>query len=178
MLTAILAEVHWMTGALLAALSVGGLLIGFLLLYVRFARIEGLLSRLQEIQSLTDEIRELRRTMSGITLKQLEVLMDSVREHSRSMDATLDGVYRGILQLNEHFGMRRGQAVKDLVERKFFGQGYDSVVILSDLSGDLEEPLELQVEAVRGGLSYKGTVVIQNDSVVSAQLKPSYGVFP
>jgi len=142
------------------------------------ARIEELLSRLQEIQSLTQEIRDLRKTMSTLTLRQLEELMDSVREHSRSMDATLDGIYRGIVQLNSQLGMRRGQAVKDLVERKFFSQGYDSVVILNDLRGDLEEPLELQVEAVRGGLSYKGTVVIQNDSVVSAQLKPSYGVFP
>jgi len=173
-----LLEVDWMTGALLAALSVGGLLIGFLLLYVRFARIEELLSRLQEIQSLSEEIRELKKTMSELSFAELEGHMEGLRHTCRHMASTLEGIHRGVLEMNAHFGKRRGSAVRDLVERKFFAQGYTSVVILSDLEGDLEEPVELQLEAVRGGISYKGTVVIQNDSVVDARLKPSYEVFP
>lgn len=171
-------EVHWMTGALLAALSVGGLLIGFLLLYVRFARIEELLSRLQEIQSLSEEIRELRKTMSALSFAGLEENVEGMREHTRRMDATLDQSLRQLVELNARFGERRSQAVRDLIERKFFGQGYETVVVLSSLEGDLEEPLRVQLEAVRAGISYKGSVLIENDTVVEANLKPSYEVFP
>ena len=178
MLIPTLVEVSWVTGALLAALSVGGLLIGFLLLYVRFARIEELLSRLQEIQTLSEEIRGLKKTMSTLSFTQLEEHMDSVRQLGAQANEALDGIHRGVMELNAKFGVRRAQAVQDLVERKFFGQGYTSVIVLSDLEGDLEEPLTLQVEAVRGGISYKGMVVIQNNSVVDARLKPSYEVFP
>ena len=178
MLMPTLLEVGWVTGALLAALSVGGLLIGFLLLYVRFARIEELLRRLQEIQTLSEEIRELKKTMSTLSFDKLEEHMDGIQQQGAHANEALGGIYRGVMELNAKFGMRRAQAVQDLVERKFFGQGYASVVILSDLEGDLEEPLSLQIEEVRGGISYKGTVVIQNGNVVDARLKPSYEVFP
>lgn len=167
-----------MTGALLAALSVGGLLIGFLLLYVRFARIEELLSRLQEIQSLSEEIRELRKTMSALSFAGLEENVEGVREHNRRIEAILDHSLRQLVELNGNFGQRRSHAVRDLIERKFFSQGYETVVVLSDLEGDLEEPLTVMVEALRGGISFKGSVVVQNETVVEANLKPSYEVFP
>ena len=174
----IFAEIQWMTGALLAALSVGGLLIGFLLLYVRFSRIEVLLSRLQEIQSLTEEIRELKKTMSELSLTKLEDHMEGLRRFSQNMDSTLESIAHGIMELNRQFGHTRAGKIQDLVERKFFNQGYDSVVILTDLTGELEEPFKLQIEGVRSGIMFKGTVVIQNGSVVETDLKPSYEAFP
>jgi len=133
---------------------------------------------LQEIKSLSEEIRELRKTMSALSFAGIEENVEGVREHSRRMDATLEQSLRQLVEMNSRFGERRSQAVRDLIERKFFSQGYETVVVLSDLDGDLEEPISVRVEAVRGGISYKGMVVIQNDTVVEANLMPSYDVFP
>jgi len=171
-------ELDWVVGGLLAALSVGGLLIGFLLLYVRFARIEELLSRLQEIQTLTEEIRALRESLAGLTVAEVEAHLEEIGRTSRRSVAVLESLHAGVERIEENLGRRRSGSIRDLVERKFFNQGYSEVSVLTDLDDLDEEPYRLQVEAIRGGITYKGTVVIQHDSVVEATLKPSYEVFP
>lgn len=171
-------QTDWMMGALLAALSVGGLLIGFLLLYVRFARIEELLSRLQEITTLTEEIRELKKAMSQVSSAQIEDHLEGLVHLNKRSVRVMEAVYEETSELNARMTQRQTTSVRDLIERRFFNQGYTAVDILSDLDELDEEPYRVQIEAVRGGISYKGTVTVQNDAVVESTLKPSYEMFP
>ncbi len=172
------AEIDLVTGGILAALTVGGLLIGFLLLYWRFARIENLLSRLQEIHTLSEEIRGLKQTMSELSFREIEHELGGIRDLNERLVRVMEAVYQESAELNARFGRRRGGTIRDAIERRFYNQGYTSVEVLADLDDLDDEAAKVPVEVVRSGVTYKGYVVVRDGAVAEASVKPPYEVFP
>ena len=50
--------------------------------------------------------------------------------------------------------------------------------ILADLEDIGDEDAKVPVEAVRGGVTYKGYVVLRDGAIAEANLKPPYAIFP
>ncbi len=165
----------------LMVLVVLGFFISVLLFYLRgrsledsLRRIETSLKEMPEIRNLSEKIGELDHVLRHLDFSALETHLAELKEIASRAEHTL-GTAGG---LSPSTRPSSGERLVDLVERKLYNLGYESVVIVSNLTELDEEPFEIHVEASRRGASYKGHLKVQNGSVQELRLLPALEMFP
>jgi hypothetical protein len=130
------------------------------------------LHELRELRGMHEKLGELTRVNQGETrladleqeLSEIKGVLRSVESHLRAMLVTRQG--------------ERAAEIEDVIRRWCRGSGYDEVQIMSDTSRLGAAPSKVRVEARKGGVAYKGHVVVQKDQVLEGRLLPAYEAFP
>ncbi|MEQ8764044.1 MAG: hypothetical protein RL885_08960 [Planctomycetota bacterium] len=168
----------------LMVLVVLGFFISVLLFYLRgrsledsLRRIETSLKEMPEIRTLSEKISNLDYVLRQIDFSEAETHLAELKAIAARVEIALADAgprYEAVAPVVTSGSER----LVDLVERKLYNLGYESVVIVSNLQDLEKEPWEIHVEATRRGGAFKGYLKIQNGSVQEVRLLPALEMFP
>lgn len=191
---------------LLCALTVGGLLLVFLVLRgrldalaaeLRAARrdVEGVgkgldaidaraAAALVEVASARDRLavdegaEEVEGRASVPVVVDLGAQLDPLHEELGRTRRELQGLTRRVGELATELEHERARRLGETIRERFERQGFQSIRVLADPSllegGDARVPLE----GMKGGITYKGYVVVEDGRIVDEKMTSSYEVFP
>lgn len=173
----------------LGALILVGMLLAWRLIDLRLERFSRRLEALENAQS----------TLRAAVEDFVGGARGSVRDEEEAQHRTLGRIADSVERIGEALGAleRRVQALEaaqrafldrlddrdrartlELVELRLLALGYRSVRFPSDPEQAPEGRLRFAVEAVKEGLPYRGTVVVEGGRVVEENLASSYEMFP
>lgn len=162
----------------LALLVVVCLLVGvaIALLWLQRSRLAALEEKLRELGALAflpDRVQALA--------KELEALaVDDVR-------AELDQLHKDLVRLEDIVSVptstpaappSRDQLVRATVTRYLREEGFLSVVLMDEESNFADDPVIVQISALRNGVQMRGSVEVQGEMIGAVELDPSYTSFP
>lgn len=166
----------------LMVLVVLGFFISVLLFYLRgrsledsLRRIETSLKEMPEIRTLSEKIADLDYVLRNLDFSEVESHLAELKAIAARVEI---GLQEGPRYEAAPVVAAGNERLVDLVERKLYNLGYESVVIVSNLQDLEEEPWEIHVEATRRGGAFKGYLKIQNGSVQEVRLLPALEMFP
>lgn len=179
---------------LLGALTVGGLLLVFLVLR---NRLDGLAAELgalrRDVDAAGGAVKELAARAEGLASAsapaaselaepaltvdfggQLDPLFDEVTRMRREVQ----GLGRRVGELAGELETERGRRLGETIRERFERQGFQSIRVLSDPSELEGAEARVPIEGVKGGITYKGYVLVEDGRVVDEKMTSSYEVFP
>jgi len=101
------------------------------------------------------------------------------KDHSPALERLERDLREVLHRLEETASAREVRSLHDTVEDELRGQGYESVRFLGDPPGEAASgECKVGVEAVRGGMRYKGHVLVRPGQRAEPRLRPIHGMFP
>lgn len=167
--------------SLLAVLLLAGLLMIYQLLKTRMAAIE------ERLDQLAGAVRDSARAepppppsaeVAPVAPVAQQVDLTPLEQRLLELDDLVRGTNRRLEDLLAEFHRERGSRLRETIERLFQGRGFQSIRILTDLSEYSDETVRVSLEGVKGGITYKGFVQIENGAVVNENMTSSHEVFP
>jgi len=154
----------------LVVLVLAGLLLIYATLRARLGSFAG------EIRSLSDEITKISNQPRSEPSPVIDVgpLESKINDLGRRLSEALEDTRF----LRDEVVERRGHRLREEIERYFRFAGYQSVNVLSELGVFDDEPVRVAVTGVKGGITYKGYVVIETGRIVEEKMTSSHEVFP
>ncbi|HHI79883.1 MAG TPA: hypothetical protein ENK02_07860 [Planctomycetes bacterium] len=169
-----------MTPLLQFSLTFVTLIVLAIILYTRLGRYERYLKDLEGISELNERLRELCNGLQSLGTKRIEtqvadlqvVLMEIRDLLARPQEAPLEVPVMGASTALE-------TSLPQLVLGRLTQLGYERISIVSDLEGvDPHSAVRVVVEASRGGMPVKGSLVVRGGEILEMDLKSSYTTFP
>lgn len=99
-------------------------------------------------------------------------------EAVRALREGLDQLRAPVVEIRDHIGKTEVEKLSDEVKRTLYGQGYDQVVIRTDLASLVAGEGKVQVDVTRSGVKSKGYVLLRGGSAVETKISPTYDMFP
>lgn len=99
-------------------------------------------------------------------------------EAVRALREGLDQLRAPVVEIRDHIGKTEVEKLGDEVKRTLYGQGYDLVVIRTDLASLVSGEGKVQVDVTRSGVKSKGYVLLRAGSAVETKISPTYEMFP
>jgi hypothetical protein len=145
-------------------------LISFVLYFTRSARLEVKLDELDRLLRLV--VRDRERPSDGES-------QEEVRAELHALRSLLETTRGEIGSLRDVGSESQFQRIHDLVERKLYNMGYETVNVAA--GGDEPapgSPFRVNFEASRRGASYKGYALVRDGVIVDSRINPIYSMFP
>ena len=186
------------------SLFFAALLVGYLLVHLRMIRFEEHLQKLAGIRSLDDRLRSLADSVKQmaesapkINLERVSPELERLHEDLEDLREATTQVRQAVVQIptpsvvtvaaEDGFASERAAVTIEspatrmvaLIETRLLQLGYRHLRLIGDLTGvQMADEIELQVEAERNGMPYKGRVVMRNGSVHDVNLQSVAQAFP
>ncbi|MFH0944758.1 MAG: hypothetical protein V2A76_06130 [Planctomycetota bacterium] len=106
-----------------------------------------------------------------VDLSPVHAALDEMRQE-------LSGMERHLESMAGDLARERSVHMREMVERRFYGRGYQSIRVVGEIPYGLKEPMRLPVEGTKGGVTYKGFVMIEDGQIVEEKMSSSTEVFP
>lgn len=104
--------------------------------------------------------------------------LDPLHDELGRMRGEFQGLVRRVGEIGTALESERGRRLGDTIRDRFERQGFRSIRFLTEPT-ELEEPeSRVALEGVKGGITYKGYVVVEDGRVVDEKMTSSYEVFP
>ncbi|MFG0317946.1 MAG: hypothetical protein ACF8XB_11780 [Planctomycetota bacterium JB042] len=181
---------------LLGALAVGGLLLVFLLLRRRLDELSEALGAVRkEVDAANGALREaadraavavVAAPEDGASGEVIETpltvdlggQLDPLHDEVRSMRREVQGLGRRVGELASELEVERGRRLGETIRERFERRGFQSIRLLADPSELEASDLRVAIEGVKGGITHKGYVVVEDGRVVDEKMTSSYEAFP
>ena len=161
--------------ATLGILLLSGLLLIYCLLRTHLLRFEGsLLALSRQLEQYCNKPAPEPLVVAAPLPVNLEPLALSVAELQRSLDAVEEHLESVAGELNRDREVR----LREMVERRFHGRGYQSIQILGDLADGFHGAARISIEGQKGGVTYKGHVILEEGQIVDEKMTSSHEIFP
>jgi hypothetical protein len=120
------------------------------------------------------------RPATAIALDGLVDAVDSVRESQQEQAAAFARLTELVERLTGEVEQGRADRLEDRIRARFAARGFSDVRILGDLAAAQEGTGQLRVplESMKGGVTYKGFVVLEAGRIVDEKLTSSHDAFP
>lgn len=122
------------------------------------------------------------RAAIAAEVARLSDAVDSVREAQAEARVAHARAVELIERLAADLEQGRAERLVDRIKLRFSARGFNDIRVLGDLSsaGDptRDGPLRVPLEGMKGGVTYKGYVVIDGGQVVDEKLTSSHEAFP
>ena len=157
---------------LVLVLIVAGVLVTFLLLYVRTTKFESYLKEIQGLRNLNERIRSLNEGIERLDTTTMEEHLFALRKMSTRMVEVLE-------KRQEEERLSSQNDARSALESVLFSMGFEEISLLGSLDqADGAEPVEVQVECLKEQVQHKGSVIMRAGSVAEVRIRPVYEVFP
>lgn len=195
-------------GPLQFSLFFAALLLGYLLVHLRMIRFEEHLQKLAGIRSLDDRLRGLDETvqkmagsMAKVSMERVTAQLERLHEDLEDLREATTDVRQAVVQIptpsisaaairgavDDAAASDRAPMIAEspatrivaLIETRLLQLGYRNLRLLGDLSMvQMADEIEVQVEAERNGMPFKGRVVMRNGSVHDINVQSVAQSFP
>jgi len=120
------------------------------------------------------------RSESAVAIDQLADTVESMRESQIEQAATHARLVELVERLASDVELGRADRLEDRIRARFAARGFNEIRILGDLAAAQEGTGQLRVplESTKGGMTYKGYVVLEAGKVVDEKLTTSHDAFP
>jgi len=178
---------------LVGALVVGGLLLVFLVLRGRLDALSaGISSTRHDVDRLGTDVRarevpkpsipeddELARPEDApATPADVAARVDPIHDELLGLRREVQTLVRRVGELTAEFETERNRRLEETIEERFQRKGFTSVRLLGSPSEEPVTNARIPLEGVKGGITYKGYVVIDDGRIVDEKMTSSYEVFP
>ena len=176
----------------LALCVIAGL--GVVVLYALLARVRELENRagaLSHLQKIEVKLSELANEPADLDLRRLEHVLIDIRDGQRRVEGRMLAVLEQLQAERVESsgegapsgpaGLLSGPHLADRVTSRLLALGFERIEFLTpaeELAELFENDGDVLVEARRGGVPYKGRVVLSGGTIADVQLRPSYQIFP
>jgi len=160
--------------ATLGLLLLCGLLLIYFLLRARLGRLEDVLAEHgRGLKQLSRAIAPGSRPEAPppIDLEPLNSSLEGIRGSLDAVEEHLDSVASDLRR-------EREVRLREMIERRFHGRGFQSIQILGDLAGGFHGAVRVTVEGQKGGVTYKGYVALEEGQIIDEKLSSSHEIFP
>jgi len=141
-------------------------------------RLRDLEERLGEFAPLSlvpDRLQALARVIESLDPEQLREELESIRDALQRVE-DLVAVPVVVEETGEEPELPI--RVRAAIQRHLRDEGYEAVNVLDEDEALASDPAKVRVECRRRGLRILGTVLVEGERVVEADLAPSYTMFP
>lgn len=161
-----------MDSIVLLSCVVAAFFLSWLLFFVRSARLERKFDEMDRLLRLSLKSKERERPGA-------EPDVDRLQEVVGGLESRLERTVEFLESLRETQAESNSQKIHDMVERKLYNMGYDSVRLAAESSDySPDQPYRISLEVARRGVSYKGFALVEDGVVVDSRLSPTYSMFP
>lgn len=186
--------VGWLALALCVLVGLGIVLLYALLMRLR--EIEGRALELSHLAKIESKLVELAQAPADLDLRRLEHVLIDIRDGQRRVEGRMLAVLEQLQAERVHSsgegavspaatgmlsGALSGPHLSDRLTSRLLALGFERIEFLTPaekLAELFEEDGDVLVEARRGGVPYKGRVVLADGAISDVQLRPSYQIFP
>lgn len=180
------------------------LIVGYLLVHLRMIKFEEHLKKLGGIRDIDDRLRGLDERVQKLSestgkgnLDRISAQLERLHEDLEDLREATTEVRSAVVQIptptvvattsDDGSGSERtighsetpASRIVSMIEARLLQLGYHNLRLLGDLSGaQMSDEVELQVEADRNGMPFKGRVIVRNGSVHDVNVQSVAQGFP
>lgn len=182
------------------ALFFAALLVGYVLVHLRMIRFEEHLEKLSGIKglddrlrSLDDRVKQMAESTAKVSMERVSVQLERLHEDLEDLREATTEVKQAVVQIPTPAAREKGGAAERgpvnpespatrivaLIETRLLQLGYRHIRLIGNLAGaQMADEIEVQVEAERNGMPFKGRVVMRNGSVHDVNVQSVAQAFP
>lgn len=178
------------------------LLVGYVLVHLRMIRFEEHLQKLAGIKDLDDRLKsidgrvdELTKATAKVNLERISAQIERLHEDLEDLRERTTEVRQAVVRIPQPPAGTREKAtsagraqvshespatrIVALIETRLLQLGYRHIKLIGDLTGaQIADEIEVQVEAERNGMPFKGRVIMRNGSVHDVNVQSVAQSFP
>jgi hypothetical protein len=184
------------------ALFFAALLVGYALVHLRMIRFEGHLQKLtgikdldDRLRSIDDRVKQMAESTAKVSLERVSAQLERLHEDLEDLREATTEVRQAVVKIPGMTAAARekggagapGNAGNEspatrivaLIETRLLQLGFRHIRLIGNLVGaQMADEIEVQVEAERNGMPYKGRVVMRNGSVHDVNVQSVAQAFP
>jgi hypothetical protein len=178
------------TIAILSALWLGAFLLVWRLMRLRIVALE------ERVVAFSQQLDHMRRSFAEARapslppagngpspvneFTRLNETLDALREAQAEHATTVTRLVALVEGLATDVESGRAERLEDRIRARFSSRGFTNLRILGDLaaSTDASPSLRIPLEGMKGGVTYKGYVVLEAGNIVDEKLTSSHEAFP
>jgi len=178
------------------------LLVGYVLVHLRMVRFEEHLQKLagiksidERLQSIDGRVTQLAEATAKVNLERISAQIERLHEDLEDLRERTTEVRQAVVKIPatppvaRDKGAAAGRAtvsnespatrIVALIETRLLQLGYRHIRLIGNLNGaQMADEIEVQVEAERNGMPFKGRVVMRNGSVHDVNVQSVAQAFP
>ena len=151
-----------------------------MLMFLRTRSNNALLRQLTRLRGIEEKLEAIETAVKAMRSVPLLDQLSGIREDLSAVLARFERTEAAVpVAIEAAPRATPGELVRDRIEAKLYGMGYERVHILTDLSGAGPlDAIKVAVECVRDDIAHKGTVALKNGAVMEVKLYTVLQAFP
>jgi len=144
-----------------------------------------LVETVAQLQSMAASLDRVAAKIDDVDVKLSEVVQRGPGGEGAAIEMAVSALREGLSELREPLSSIRDavqrskiERLQDEVRRVFLSEGYDQVLITTDLTTLDGTDGKVSVEVQREGVKAKGYVILKDGTVVERKLSAPYEMFP